>query len=265
MEDKRMYFNTTVTFPYDYQVISSVNPPPYITAPYAANTQIVLKNTGLATWQGEGSANPTRLAILNPDGRIFYDSGDSNWLGSIRVKMQEASVPAGQNAHFNFKMKGNSVGFKTMLFVPVLEGVSHMEDKRMYFNTTVTFPYSYQVVSSINPPATMSPGSMADVRLVLKNTGLATWIGEGSSNPVRIDMYNTDGRSFYTDVANSNWLGQTRIKMQINPVPSGQNATFDFKIKAPTMPGVHTMLFVPVLEGVMQFNNIGMYFNTTVQ
>ncbi|MDO8506971.1 MAG: hypothetical protein Q7S53_00170, partial [bacterium] len=47
-----MWFN-----PYSYQVISSVNPPQYLAAPFSADTQLVLRNTGTTTWYGEGTAN----------------------------------------------------------------------------------------------------------------------------------------------------------------------------------------------------------------
>jgi hypothetical protein len=123
-------------------------------------------------------------------------------------------------------------------------------------------PYDYQVVSSINPPTRMLAGTTAAARLVIKNTGTATWQGEGSTNPVRLAILNADGRNFYTK--DGSWLLPYRITMSNTSVAPGQNATFNFTVTAPLTLGLHVMTFVPVLEGVQQFKDTGMYFLTTV-
>jgi len=123
-------------------------------------------------------------------------------------------------------------------------------------------PYLYEFVSAINPPSNMSVGARANVSIILKNVGSATWKSDEieKTSPFRMEILS--GSSVFYDSAT--WIEPTRIKMTTATVAPGEMATFDFTLKASSNLGTYCMRFLPTLENVSRFADIGMVFTVKV-
>jgi len=131
-------------FPFNYNIISAVNPPSFMSAGSTALVQVHLRNTGGATWYNEAeytadpsNKRPMRLAVINADGQNFYPNNDT-WVDNVRIAMTSGSVAPGQIGSFNFTVKAPlTPGAHTLRFVPVVEGVQALQDIGMQFSVNV--------------------------------------------------------------------------------------------------------------------------------
>ena len=141
MPNNNLYMSMTTNGNYNYQFVSQVLPDMYMNVGTTKQLQIVLKNTGTATWYNEASGGsfPTRLQVANADGTSFY-TNDGNWLpstGQTRIKLQEVSVPPGSNGTFIFTMKAPPpTGYHSIHFVPIVENFLQMPNNNLYMSMT---------------------------------------------------------------------------------------------------------------------------------
>jgi len=249
--------------PYLYEFVSAINPPSNMSVGARANVSIILKNVGSATWKSDEieKTSPFRMEILSGSS-VFYDS--ATWIEPTRIKMTTTTVAPGEMATFDFCVKANSnPGYYVMKLVPTVENVVRLPDYGMTFGTNIPEWLSYELVSTVYPPATLSVGSTANVKIVLKNKGSAAWLSDKldpSFRPFRLEVIS--GASSFYDSAT--WIGPARIKMTNDIAGYNQLATFNFSIKAPTIPGNYSMRMVPVIENLSRFKDIGMNFKVTV-
>ena len=114
-----------------------------------------------------------------------------------------------------------------------------------YTDSVRTAPYTIGKIS-------VAPGSKAYVRMVARNAGYHTWtksvVRLGTSQP-------SDRASVFSD---SSWLNDHRIAMTNSSVSSGDDATFDFSITAPSQVGTYYENFNLVAEGATWMNDPGM-------
>jgi len=131
-------------------------------------------------------------------------------------------------------------------------------------------PFDYELVYQSPYPATMTPGSIANVWIEVKNTGTVTWNRDGIINVVRLGAGSKYGssdqqRDYVSEFANSDWLSTNRPTAILHPViKPGWNTRFQFNIKAPLIPGTYKAYFTPVVEGVEWMKDIGIYWAITV-
>ena len=258
-----------------YSFVSAANIPSQLLPNEEATSTITIKNTGASTWYADGSVpagkNAMRLALKNYQQTGYADWFDPAWLGTRnQIRMTPATVAPGENATYTFKLRGPYVKhFEKLHFVPVLNGVTFLSDINMFtFVGTPTPSSSYAYVSALNAPSTMAAGTTANVSLTLKNTGNTVW-RNGTSLPgaftTRLIMKNPAYRTsrFYNST-DASWLSSAQVAMTTAVVRPGENATFAFTWKAPTVPSTYQEQFAPAIDGYELMPDIGMLFITTV-
>lgn len=235
--------------------------------------KLVIKNTGNMTWSNSGN-HPINLGTSRAIDRtsVFYDP---TWLSPTRpARMKEASVAPGQNATFEFWLKGptllTSANYREY-FTPLAEGYAWMPDIGLnYAIHTTAASYTWSLVGqaaytdeTMTTPTgldRMNPEERKYLSLVIKNTGNVTWYNSGL-NPIDIGTTRpTDRLSSFFD---ESWLGQSRpARMKEASVAPGQNATFTFWMRAPHLWTDQTYLeyFTPVAEGITWMPDIGLNY-----
>jgi len=122
---------------YDYGFVSSIVPPQTMAAGQTANMRIVLRNIGSTAWRNESGNNPMRLAVVNEDGKNFYNN-DGTWVDNVRVKMTNDNVAYGQDGIFDFTIKAPmSPGSHILRLMPVIEGITALKDVGLWQPVTV--------------------------------------------------------------------------------------------------------------------------------
>jgi hypothetical protein len=219
-----------------------------------ANVTLTAKNTGNTTWTNSGP-NPVRLGTWPQERQSsFYTSG--NWISLSRtVNMTQASVAPGANATFSFRLTASQAGTFIERFNLLSEGKCWMNDTGLSYFCQVTPNYSWQIISQTSdiPLSTLKPGDVANVTLTARNSGQAVWTNSGP-NPIRLGTWPQErSSSFYTP---GNWLGLSRPTNMIQAsVAPGQNATFNFQMRAPSCAGgTFYERFNLVAEGITWMN-----------
>lgn len=266
MEDLGIYWDVTVkpkSEKYHYQ-ITNQNVYPTITSDQSYNFVLSAKNTGLATWQ-KGQVN---LATDRSQDRIstFIREGDgeSGWISSNRIQMQESSVSPGQTANFSFWMKAPKdldLGTYQEYFRLVAEGITWMEDLGIYWDVKVDWPHTQWIAQSSYP--TLKAGEKTTQWVEFKNTGNTTWYKDGL-HPIHLGTDRSRDRIsafYYPD-----WLSQNRIAMDQTSVAPGETGRFSYFISVPpdTPAGVYHEYFRLVSEGLCWMEDYGYYTDVTV-
>jgi len=258
-----------------YSFVSASGIPSQLLPNDQTASAITIKNTGSASWYADGSVpvgkNATRLSLKNYQETGYADRSDPAWLGTRnQIKMTPAVVAPGENATFSFKLVGPFVQHTEKLhFVPVLNGVTFMNDINMFtFVSTPSPSSSYIYVTAVNAPVAMAVGGVANVSLTLRNTGNTVW--RNSTNKLgaystRLIMSNPTYRNsnFYNS-ADPAWLSAGQIAMTTPIARPGETAQFNFTWKAPTKTGLYQEGFMPVIDGYTLMPDFGMRFDTTV-
>lgn len=273
MKNINMQFVTSSQVP-SYTFTSAVNPPNSITSNDKANASITIKNTSSTVWYADGAVpagkKATRLTSIGNLPVSFADQSNQNWLGGrSKVKMSPDIVNPGENATFSMSFMGPfSSRNEVFKFAPEIDGFAQLKDIGMQFSlNTPAYSSAYQFVSATNPPTTMSPGSTANVQVVLKNNGSTIWRNEPNRiwyGSTRLMMPGYAASKFYSP-SDTNWLANSQIGMTTATVLPGQNGIFNFQWKAPSVPGVYTERFMPVFDGYQVLTDIGMQFRVVVQ
>jgi hypothetical protein len=273
MTNINMQFITSSGIP-SYQFVSAINPPASQLSNDKSTASVTLKNNSSTIWYADGSVpvgkKPTRLSSAGNVPSLFADKSDPNWLSTTtKVKMTPAIVNPGQNATFNMSFAGPfSQRNDTFSFVPEISDFAQFTYVGMQFRlSTPPYSNSYQFVSATNPPPVMSPGSVANIQVTLKNNGSVMWRNEANRlwfGSTRLAFNAYVPAKFYSS-SDTNWLSNSQVAMTTPTVAPGQNGTFNFQWKAPNTPGNYTERFQPVFDGYQFLPFIGMQFNTVVQ
>jgi hypothetical protein len=100
-------------------------------------------------------------------------------------------------------------------------------------------------VSQKAPAGPFVPGQTVNVQVVMQNTGGTTW-SASAPNPFRLGSQNSQD--------NTTW-GTARVDVQGTVAPGGQ-ATFNFRVTAPTAPGSYNFQWQMVQEMVNWFGDL---------
>lgn len=259
-----------------YSFVSASGLPAQLLSNETSTASIVIKNNSIESWYADGSVpvgkNPTRLALKGYLETNYADRTDPAWLGTRnQIRMTPTVVAPGENATFSFKLEGPySQNVEKLHFIPVIDGLTFLKDISLFtFMSTPAPTNSYAFVSATNPPGTMTVGQIANVNLVLRNTGNTVWRNNVSktgalttriikSNPV-YGAFNFS--NFGTDPI---WLTTGQISMTTATVRPGENGVFNFTWKAPSTTGLYQQGIIPVIDGYSLMSDVGMRFNTTV-
>jgi hypothetical protein len=100
----------------------------------------------------------------------------------------------------------------------------------------------------------MEPGTEQLITLKAKNTGTFTWDKFGPA-PVRLGTWQPNRPS----KIHNNWLSDVRVvDMNESTIAPGEVAGFQFRVKAPSVPGPYYERFNLVAEGQRWFNDPGL-------
>lgn len=218
-----------------------------------ATWTVSAKNIGTTTWYNSGN-NPVLLGTSRGMDRssVFCTS---TWYGCNRAALlNESSVPPGSTGTFTFEVQAPGPGSPSTYneyFNLVAEGITWMNDPGLYFGTQVQIGnFSSSLVSS-NLPSSMTADSTASVTYVIKNTGNAYWYNDGRY-PIRLGTYSPYDRT--SPFSSINWLAPTRpSQMSESVVAPGQDATFNFTIKAPGTSGTYVETYSLLAEAYRWF------------
>jgi len=251
-------WNTSTPTPnYSFQVTDSSGFTGNMPTNYTDAASFTIKNTGNVMWFNDASkaigATPLRLLTAKPfyHNSNFYDSG--TWIAPNQITMNSTKVGPGGSATFSFNLKTPSTnGTYSDAFGLVLDGAFVFQDiSQMNFTINVA-DYNYSVVST-DIPSTLLAGKKYAAKIVLKNTGFATWYADGSTPPnihaIRL-MTAGYGNNPLADLSDPNWLGSSQIKMTTASVAPGSNGEFDFSFVAPYNSSGYNNDFKLVLDGV---------------
>jgi hypothetical protein len=258
-----------------YAFISASGLPQQILPNESIINSVTIKNTGNSTWYSDDATplggNSMRLSTKNYRETGFADQSDPAWMGTRnQIKMTPNVVLPGENAVFNFKMNGPMVENNEKIhFVPVLNGISFLNDIDIFtFINTPKPVVSYKFTVATNPPSVMSPGAIANVSIMLQNTGNTVWRNSTSKQGAytsRLILSKPLYQSF--DFYNSSdpaWITSGQVSMLDPYVMPGQNTRFNFSWKAPVTIGLYKQGIVPVIDGYQILPDIGMRFDTNV-
>ena len=211
------------------------------------------KNIGTQTWT-KGVVN---LGTSQPENRssIFYDS---TWPTADRAAtLDQSSVAPGATGSFSFWVTiPNQPGYSyNEYFDPVADGYSWMNDMGLFWQFNIQKPYQYsyvsqnaytdQTMSAAANLASMSPGQRYYMSLTVKNTGNVAW------NPGVVNLATDNPENRNSVFYDSTWPTSTRVATVSSAVQPGQNATFNFWVKAPlNTGGTYQEYFNLVADGI---------------
>ncbi|MBW3537882.1 S8 family serine peptidase [Candidatus Parcubacteria bacterium] len=283
MNDIGLYYHTVVKSDYSWSVTSQYAytdstkiTPADLTKLSPGQTVYVgftARNSGTATWYNTGPY-PVNAATARPTDRSsgFQSTG---WLAPQRpARMKEASVAPGGIATFEFNYTAPAAGGTYQeYFRPVAEGIAHLNDAGMYFNSVVNSNYSWSLTGQYAYTdstktthidlTNLSPGQTVYVGFTARNTGTATWYNTG---PYPVNVATSHPRDRSSAFASTGWMSPARpAKLSEASVAPGQTGTFEFNYTTPAATGIYREYFNPVAEAIVHLNDPGMYFYTVVK
>lgn len=237
---------------------------------------VTIKNNSNSVWYSDANyvAGGHLMRLYSPGYApvALYDPSDPAWLSPSQIAMKTPVVNPGENAVFEFYLKGKFSAYNgTIKLVPLIKAAVALDDIGINFAVTTPSPVlSYSFVSATPPPATMTPGSVSGpgtVTLTLKNTGNTVWLNESSGAPNRVRMMMIFPRYRSSPFYNSSdpaWLSSSQIAMTTPVVNPGENGVFTFSWKAPMQSGNYLEYFSLVMDGYGFFPEYGSAFRTVV-
>lgn len=229
----------------------------------AGETQSVslkLKNTGDVTWAISGpNAVKVGTAKLFDRNSLFRSS---SWLSGNRIATATAAVAPGDTGEFNFTISApNKPGKYLENFAAVVEGLAWVPKSNFVIEITVQPAiYSAGFVRQ-SDPVSLTPGAEATIWVELVNKGNTIWKATGDNATKLGTAKPLDRESLFH---HSSWLSQNRVVAVEKDTAPGETGRFSFTIKAPEQVGAYKEYFRPVVENVTWMEDLGIYWNITV-
>jgi hypothetical protein len=252
-------FTTSTPSPvYGYQVVASSGVVSDLPTGFTQAISYTVRNTGNIVWWNE-SAKPAgsaslRIFTVGPyyHPSSFYDSG--SWLANNQIALSTSRVNPGADGTFSFNIKTpSSNGIFGEWFGLVLDGAAlYPYDTQMSWIMNVA-DYNFSVVS-VDMPSQLLQGQKYTAKVVVKNTGVATWYADGSTppntNPVRLMTAGYRPHQL-ADTSSATWMStNNQVRMVTASVAPGQNAEFDIDLVAPYTACEIQSDFRLVLDGI---------------
>jgi len=220
-----------------------------------------IQNTGSTTWSNTG-ANAVKIATIRPQDRQSK-LHNSSWLSDNRItSATQTEVAPGAVGHFVFQVTaGASAGKYREYFGLVTEGVEWFD--KFYFYVEINILPAVYKVSWVNQSAgpVVTPGEEASLWVELRNDGNTAWQISGD-NAVKLGTSRSLDR--ISNFVSPTWLSPNRAMVADKVVNPGEIGRFTFTIKAPDKIGVYKEYFRPVVEGITWMNDLGIYWEITV-
>lgn len=209
------------------------------------------KNTGNQVW----NKDKVRLGTSSPFDRV---SGfqNSSWYSPTRIQFTENIVNPGETATFDFTVNTNKANGKYQEKIKfVAEGSAWFGDEMILAINLSDGIDDFAYVGQ-SEHVTFTSGESRQVFLEVKNTGTKVWKRDGAT-AVRLATARPYDRV-------SGFINGNRISMDRDTVNPGEHVRFTFNITAPQTTGTQKEYFALVRDGVSWFNDIGIYWEFTV-
>lgn len=243
--------------------VAQVDPPPL--APGEIGTvQLRFRNTGTETWQRDVDGNQVNLGVRN-DSTWFADNGFAvGWPSANRVATtDEASVVPGQVGTFTFRVRAPPApGAYRLQLRPVVDGVAWLEDQGVYVPIVVDLGYHSAWFEQSAYP-TFRVGELSPLLVMrFRNTGRRSWVRGILGQQANLGVVGDDERWGLLGVG---WLSANRVATtQEASVAPGDIATFAFRLRAPSQPGVYDIRLRPVIDGTTWMEDQGVFVRLVV-
>jgi len=195
----------------------------------------------------EPNKKPTLVSLVNPPTTLSSGSLQQTPTSTTNSFSVPAAPKLTQIPHTQETQEARAINF------PGKESCEFLEPKKAI--------YSGHFVS-LSKPESINPDGIAEVKILIQNTGNMPWFSSesGCGNvPIaylgtaferdRVSPFFLDASTLIGGSQQSNWIGTNRIKMQNKRVDPAQIAVFTFLIKAPEEPGIYREIYAPVIEG----------------
>jgi len=254
----------------------TVSPSTTILGNQTSQVTVKIRNDSIDTWYSDAARTPTQrpFRLMTPTYAASHyfnpnDISNTSWLTSSQIGMQTGTVGPGQEATFQFTIKGPFQAFPgyALRLRPVIDGLTFLPDVGINMGINTPAPnFSYEYVSGTYP-TTLARNTTGTVTLTLKNTSGTVWRNEtsGKLNRVRLMMSMPRYRpSKFYDSTDTRWLSSSQVSMVTPVVNPGENGVFTFNLKAPSTPGTYLEYYSLVMDGGGFFPDYGSAFQTTV-
>lgn len=216
------------------------------------------RNIGSEPW----SVDMTRLAPTPRDQPSPFAAPD--WLAAHRIIGPAGPVAPGEVGRFVFSVTApTTVGTHRLYLDMVHELVTWFSSS--WGPTTNTFFLTVEVVprpslrgriesvSLAGGPAsaTVEVGQTVTAKVVVTNTGENTWA------PGQVRLGTSGPRDHAGVLLDPSWLSVNRVAANPGEVARGQQATFEFLVRAPNAPGEYRETFGLLIDGQAWFGDVG--------
>lgn len=212
------------------------------------------RNIGTATW----SPALTRLAPTPGDQPSPFAAPD--WIAPTRITAPLATTPPGEIGRFAFSVTAPmTVGSHRLYLDLVEEFVAWFSNSwgppaQTFYLTVdvVARPALRARLEAVTLEATeLEPNAATTARVLVTNTGESTWA------PGLVRLGTTNPRDAASALVDPSWLSVNRVVANPTEVARGQQATFEFLVRAPRTPGTYTQALGLVVDGVSWFGDTG--------
>ncbi len=220
------------------------------------------RNTGTTTWQRGVAGRQVNLGVV--DDSLAFSEMAVGWLSGNRTATTvEASVAPGAIGTFTFTIKSPArVGAYQLPLRPVADGVAWLEHQGVFVLVTSDAGYHSRWIGQSTVPS-LAPGVTSEpITLTFRNTGGRPWVKGVVGQEARVGIKNDELTWASLGV---DWLSGSRPAAQTEAtVAPGANATFTFKVKAPTTPSTYVLALRPVIDGTVWMDDEGVFVAVTV-
>jgi glucose/arabinose dehydrogenase len=220
------------------------------------------RNTGTATWQRGVAGKQVNLGIV--DDSLAFSEMAVGWLSANRTATTvEAVVAPGAVGTFTFTIRAPArLGSYQLPLRPVADGVAWLDHQGVFVRVTSDSGYHSRWIGQTNLPE-LAPGVTSEpITITLRNTGGRPWVKGVLGQEARIGIKNDELTWASLGVG---WLSGSRPAAQTEAtVAPGANATFTFKVKAPTTPSTYVLALRPVIDGTVWMDDEGVFVAVTV-
>ena len=220
------------------------------------------RNTGTTIWQRGVAGRQVNLGVV--DDSLAFSEMAVGWINPNRTATTvEATVAPGAIGTFTFTIKSPArLGAYRLPLRPVVDGVTWLEHQGVFVLVTSDAGYHSRWIGQTNVPG-LAPGVTSEpITLTFRNTGGRPWVKGVLGQEARVGIKNDEltWASLAVD-----WLSGSRPAAQTeSTVAPGANATFTFKVKAPTTPSTYVLALRPVIDGTVWMDDEGVFVAITV-
>jgi endoglucanase len=211
-----------------------------------AEYSVRFRNTGLVTWQ-RGSTDVV-LAVKD-DSVEFAGAGLAiDWLTANRIAAPlESTVAPGAVGTFAFKLRAPAAtGVYRIPVSLVADGQKWLSEDAVVVLAS-DYGFHSELVDQTQHP-NLRPGESSALTVRVANTGTRTWSRGLLKQQVNLGL---DGDDKTASALGIGWPSADRVAIQNEPqVAPGAIASFTFRVRAPTAPGMYPLRLRPVVDGV---------------